>query len=74
MDEIRHIVQFGSRPMYEVVEPEDGVSVVIRYAGNHNEQLTLLRCSLPALAKVLTEVLEVPQLCNSEAAFRNMLD
>jgi len=58
MDAKLHVVHFGARPMYEVVEPEDGVSVIIRYAGNRKEQLTLLRCSLPALAEVLRKLSE----------------
>lgn len=58
MDPKLHVVHIGARPTYEVVEPEDGVSVVIRYAGNHKEQLTLLRCSVPALAEILTQLSE----------------
>ena len=58
MDAKLHVVHFGARPMYEVVEPEDGVSVIIRYAGNRKEQLTLLRCSLPALTEVLRKLSE----------------
>jgi len=61
MDAKLHVVHIGARPMYEVVEPEDGVSVVIRYAGNRKEQLTLLRCSVPALAEMLTQLSETSE-------------
>lgn len=51
-----HVVRGGSRPVYEVIESADEVSVTIRYAGDHKQQLTLLRSTVPSLADVLREI------------------
>ena len=51
-----HVIRGGSRPVCEVVEPDDQISIVIRYAGNHNEKLTLPKSVVPALAEVLSEI------------------
>jgi hypothetical protein len=51
-----HVVKGGARPVYEVIESADEVSVTIRYAGDHKSQLTLLRSTVPNLAAVLKEI------------------
>jgi hypothetical protein len=51
-----HVVRGGARPVYEVIESEDEVSVTIRYAGDHKEKLTLLRSTVPSLADLLKEI------------------
>jgi hypothetical protein len=56
VDEKIHVVKGGARPMYEVIESADEVSVTIRYAGDHKEQLTLLRSTVPSLADLLTQI------------------
>jgi hypothetical protein len=56
VDEKIHIVKGGARPVYEVIESADEVSVTIRYAGDRKQQLTLLRSTVPSLAEVLKEI------------------
>ncbi len=56
VDDKIHIVRGGARPVYEVIESADEVSVTIRYAGDHKEKLTLLRSTVPSLADVLKEI------------------
>lgn len=56
MDEKIHVVKGGARPVYEVIESADEVSVTIRYAGDHKEKLTLLKSTVPSLADVLKEI------------------
>lgn len=56
MDERIHAIRTGPRLVCEVVEPHDGISIVIRYAGNHRENLTLPRSVLPKLAQILTAI------------------
>ena len=56
MDERIHVIHTGSRPVCEVVEPQDGISIVIRYAGNHKENLTLPKSIASALAEILSEI------------------
>jgi hypothetical protein len=51
-----HVVYGGARPLYEVIESEDEVSVTIRYAGDHNDQIRLHRSGVVALVDVLKEV------------------
>lgn len=51
-----HVVKGGARPVYEVIESADEVSVTIRYAGDHKEKLTLLKSTVPSLAEVLKEI------------------
>ena len=56
VDDKIHVVRGGARPVYEVIESADDVSVTIRYAGDHKEKLTLLKSTVPSLADVLTEI------------------
>jgi hypothetical protein len=56
MNERIHVIRTGPRPVCEVVEPHDGISIVIRYAGNHKENLTLPKSVVPKLAEVLTAI------------------
>ena len=56
MDERIHVIHTGSRPVCEVVEPRYGISIVIRYAGNHKENLTLPKSIASALAEILSEI------------------
>ena len=56
VDEKIHVVRGGARPVYEVIESADEVSVTIRYAGDHKEKLTLLKSTVPSLADVLKEI------------------
>jgi hypothetical protein len=56
VDEKIHVVKGGSRPVYEVIESADEVSVTIRYAGDHKEKLTILKSTVPSLADVLKEI------------------
>ena len=58
MEEKIHVIHTGPRPTCEVVEPSDEISVVIRYAGNHKEKLTLPRSVVPALAEVLAGIVK----------------
>ncbi len=51
-----HIVRGGARPVYEVIESADDVSVTIRYAGDHKEKLTLLKSTVHGLADTLREI------------------
>jgi len=67
MDEKIHVIHTGPRPTCEVVVPTDDVSVVIRYAGNHKEKLTLPRSVVPALAEVLAGIVK-PAGAKSKAA------
>jgi len=67
MEEKIHVIHTGPRPTCEVVEPADDVSVVIRYAGNHKEKLTLPRSVVPALAEVLAGIVK-PADAKSKAA------
>jgi hypothetical protein len=67
MEEKIHVIHTGLRPTCEVVEPADEVSVVIRYAGNHKEKLTLPRSVVPALAEVLAGIVK-PANGKSKAA------
>lgn len=65
MDERIHVIRTGRRPVCEVVEPHDGISIVIRYAGNHKENLTLPRSVVPKLAEVLAEITAASETRNS---------
>lgn len=56
MSEKVHVVKGGARPVYEVIESADDISVTIRYAGDHKEKLTLLKSTVPSLADVLKEI------------------
>jgi len=56
VDDKIHVVRGGARPVYEVIESADDVSVTIRYAGDHKEKLTLLKSTVPSLADVLSEI------------------
>ena len=61
MDEKVHVIRTGPRPVCEVVEPNDGISIVIRYAGNHKEKLTLPKAVVPALAEALAQIMASPK-------------
>lgn len=56
MNDKIHVVKGGSRSVYEVIESADDVSVTIRYAGDHEEKLTLLKSTVPGLADALKEI------------------
>lgn len=56
MKEKIHVIHGGARRVYEVIESADEVSVTIRYAGDHKQQLTLLRSTVPDLAEVLKSI------------------
>ena len=56
VDDKIHVVRGGARPVYEVIESADDVSVTIRYAGDHKEKLTLLKSTVPSLADTLSEI------------------
>ena len=53
MAEKIHGISAGRHTLYEIVESEDGVSVVIREAENPDHQITLIRSVLPTLIEVL---------------------
>jgi hypothetical protein len=57
VDDKVHVVRGGARPLYEVIESADEVSLTIRYAGDHKEKLTLLKSTVPVLADVLKEIM-----------------
>lgn len=56
MPEKVHVIEAGSKPCLEVVESEDGVSVIIRDAENHKESIVLMRSVIPTLVNVLREI------------------
>jgi hypothetical protein len=70
MEEKIHVIHTGPRPTCEVVEPADEISVVIRYAGNHKEKLTLPKSVVPALAEVLAGIVK-PTSNKARAASAN---
>ena len=65
MDDKIHVVRGGARPVYEVIESADDVSVTIRYAGDHKEKLTLLKSTVPSLAEVLKEITRKSEAAHS---------
>ena len=49
-----HTITAGNRPVYEVVEPEDGDSITIRYvATDRPEQVSIPVQALPNLVRIL---------------------
>ena len=56
MTEKIHVIHGGARPLFEVIESDDEVSVVIRYAGDHKEQIRLHRSGIPGLVQVLKDI------------------
>ena len=56
MEAKTHVVYGGARALYEVIESGDEISVTIRYAGDHNDQIRLHRSGVAALVKVLRDI------------------
>lgn len=56
MPEKIHVIAAGSRLTYEVVESEDGLSVTIRHAEDHEDNIVLIRSVIPTLVNVLREI------------------
>jgi hypothetical protein len=53
MPEQVHVIAAGSRPVYEVVTSEDGLTITIREAENHEHKIVLLSSVLGTLIRTL---------------------
>lgn len=55
MAEIIRTIYAGRHPIYEVVKSEDGLTVTIRSAENHDHKIDLISSVVGTLIDVLTE-------------------
>jgi hypothetical protein len=55
MPETVRVIRAGSHPVYEVVKSEDGLTVTIRSAENHEEKIDLMSSVVGTLINVLQE-------------------
>jgi len=62
-----HVIYGGARPLYEVIESEDEVSVTIRYAGDHKERIRLHRSGVAALVNALKDIKPAAQQLRTQA-------
>ncbi len=49
-------ISAGSTPIYEIIECDDGVSVIIREAENHDHHVTLASSVIPTLIQMLQRI------------------
>ena len=55
-----HPIMAGSSPAYQVVESEDGVTVLIRSANDHSKQVSIMKSALPMLIDILQRLARNP--------------
>jgi hypothetical protein len=50
------IITAGSRPVYEIVKSDDGLTVTIREAQNHEHKIDLISSVIPTLIRMLQKL------------------
>ncbi len=57
MPENIEVITAGSHEVYEVVKSEDGLTITIREAGNHDHKIELISSVLPTLIRALKDMI-----------------
>lgn len=58
-DKVRGVAFLSKGPVYEIVVPENGVSITIRSAEDHSKQVSVSSGAVPLLIKALEEEYEL---------------